>query len=291
MTSLVHVFGALALETAGPLQRDVMARAGTEALGDHMAIDLQRLLRGVGAVDLALAGAHFDPAELLRPGWPVHAALADLAQRVPGTQRGRVIALSAHEGAMPVPALQPEPALAGGPLRVLPFALLGDAADIAGLGRAVEERLLETGMAGAATALHAQEAFGGKLEHVRYLSLHDLLAMIAMQYEHAGLPALWPLIEAALLAPDGEEWLDAPPEPLLRWGDGEVRAARLDFETWREQGFAPDGAGVDALPRFFAAHDRRLRQYRAVLAAHAIPLRDIEIAGGEDAREALNRSW
>jgi hypothetical protein len=287
MTVLVHVFGALALETAGPPGRAVLSREAAEALGGHAAIDLQRLLPGIGDIDLALAAAHFDPAELLRPGWPVHAALSEIAQRAPGSGRGRVIALGAHADIMPLPALQPDAALLGGPLRVLPFALLGEAAAIAELGRTMEERLLETGMAGAATALFAQNAFGARLEHVRYLSLHDLVAMIAMQYEHAGLPALWPLIEAALLAPESDEWLDAPPEPLLHWHDGEVRAARMAFDAWCEQGFAPEHTGAMALPRAFAAHEARWRQYRAVLGVHGIAVREIDVGAGDDARAAL----
>ena len=64
------------------------------------------------------------------------------------------------------------------------------------------------------------------------------------------------------------------------------------FNAWREQGFAPEGASDDALPRLFAAHDRRLRQYGAVLAAHAIPSREIDIGPGENARSVLaTRSW
>lgn len=287
MSALVHVFGVLALETAGPLRRATLPRAGADALSDHAAIDLQRLLPGVGRVDFALAGAHFDPAELLRPGWPVHAALAEIARRALVPERGRVIALGAHDDAMPLAALQPDTALLGGPLRVLPFALLGDAAAIAELGRTMEERLLETGMAGAATALLAQEAFGGRLEHVRYLSLHDLVAMIAMQYEHAGLPRLWPLIEAALLAPESQEWLDAPPEPLLHWRDGEVRAARMGFDAWCEQGFAPEHTAAAALPRAFAAHESRWRQYRAVLGVHGIAVNEIDVGAGDDPRAAL----
>lgn len=258
MTSPAHAFGALALELAEPPRYTVLARAGAETLGRHAAADLPRVLPGIERVDLALAGAHFDPAELLRPGWPVHTALADLADRVPGTQRGRVIALGAHEDAMPVPALQPDPRLQGGPLRVVPLVLLGEAQDIAALGAAMEERLLETGMAGAATALYAQQAFDGRLEHARYLSLHDLLAMIAMQYEHAGLPALWPLIEAALLAPGGEEWLDAPPEPLLRYAAGQVA-------------MEPEPAHASRAVRL------RRGQLHAVLEAHGIPVRVAEL--------------
>src|SRR3546814_9062548 len=72
---------------------------------------------------------------------------------------------------------------------------------------------MERGMAGADTALLAQEAFGLQVEHARYLTLHDLCALMAMQYDHAGLAPLWPVLETALLSPDREAWLDAPPEP------------------------------------------------------------------------------
>src|SRR3546814_4530153 len=86
---------------------------------------------------------------------------------------------------------------------------------------------MERGMAGADTALLAQEAFGLQVEHARYLTLHDLCALMAMQYDHAGLAPLWPVLETALLSPDREAWLDAPPEPLLRYADREARIALL----------------------------------------------------------------
>src|SRR3546814_1435775 len=85
---------------------------------------------------------------------------------------------------------------------------------------------MERGMAGADTALLAQEAFGLQVEHARYLTLHDLCALMAMQYDHAGLAPLWPVLETALPSPDSEAWRDAPPEPLLRYAD---RAARIEI--------------------------------------------------------------
>ena len=72
----------------------------------------------------------------------------------------------------------------------------------------MEENLLEKGMAQAATAFFAQRAFNAPMEHARYLSLNDLLAMTAMQYEHAGIAPLWPLIESALLTPEREDKAD-----------------------------------------------------------------------------------
>jgi hypothetical protein len=287
MSAPLHCFGALALEIAAPPRHALLARDAADALGQLLSLDLQRLLPGIDALDLAFAAAHFDPCELLRPGWPVHAALSELAQRAPGRGGGRVIGFGAHAGAMPATSLQPEPKLFGGPLRLLPFALLGEAAAVAEVGRAMESRLLETGMAGAATALYAQEHFGGRLEHARYLSLHDLCAMTAMQYEHAGLGALWPLIEAALLAPGTPEWLDVPREPLARWnGDAVVIAEREGsaVEAGNDVDGLPD-AGFDS-PDANAVRLRR-RQFEAVLGAHGIEVRRHVVAAGIDPRVAL----
>jgi hypothetical protein len=286
MTTPLHCLGALALELAAVPARDQLTRADAAALGAPLSLDLQRLVPGVETLDLVFAGAHFDPCELLRPGWPVHAALADLARGVPGVAGGRVVGFGAHEGRLPHPALQPDPALHGGPLRLLPFALHGEAEAVAAAGRAIEERLLETGMAAAATALAAQHAFGARLEHARYLSLHDLCAMTAMQYEHAGLGALWALIEAALLTPEREEWLDLAREPLARWHGGEIRIAESEVAL-REatSGDTVPDAGFGSVD--LRAVALRRRQFEAVLQAHAIPTRCLRIARGQDPRRRL----
>ena len=125
-------------------------------------------------------------------------------------------------------------------------------------------------MAGADTSLAAQDAFGLMVEHARYLPVHDLAAMTAMQYEHVGLSPLWPLIEAALLAPDSEEWLDAPPEPLLHYCEHEVRIALLSPSAWHAR-YAVDMQADDArLERRFEQFQARQRQFAAVLGAHGV---------------------
>lgn len=263
-----------------------MPRDLAAELAGHVAADLARLLPGVESLDLAVAAAGFDPSELLRPGWPLHAALADLAERAPGRDGPRVLGFGSHEGAMP-PQLSPDPALQDGPLRLVPFVLHGDADEVAAIGRAMEEVLLETGMAQAATALHAQQSFATPLEHVRYLSLNDLLAMTAMQYEHAGIGPLWPLIETALLTPERQEWLDAPPEPLLRWTGREVRAAMMDLAVWLEAGFAPAGMDPERVSRAYDQFQMRQRQLAAVLGSHAITVCFDHVGIGEDPRRVL----
>jgi hypothetical protein len=286
MTAPLSTFGALALECSAPMARSALAREEAAELADHVAADLARFLPGVERVDLALAAAAFDPSELLRVGWPVHAALDALVERAPEPHEPRVMGFGSHQGKMPE-GLEPDPALHGGPLRLVPFVLRGGAQAIAAVGREMEENLLEKGMAQAATAFFAQRAFNAPMEHARYLSLNDLLAMTAMQYEHAGIAPLWPLIETALLSPEREAWLDAPPEPLARWTGGEVRIALMDLPAWSEHGFMPTGIDAERIGRAFDRFQMRQQQFSAVLGSHGIAVRFDHCSTGEDPRQVL----
>ncbi|MBS0456810.1 MAG: hypothetical protein JSS44_05715 [Proteobacteria bacterium] len=301
--------GALALELrpGAHAERDALETAAAGQLAGQVAHDLHQLVPAVADFDLALLAAHYDPVELLRPGWPLHAAIAALVERAPGlsprpsspdAQReapmaaSRILAFGARDGVLPAAVPAPESDYAQGALRLVPFLLRG-AADagqrMAEVASALEETLFDRGMVGAATALYAQEAFAAPLEHARYASIHDLAVLMAMQYEHAGLTALWPLIETALLAPGAESWLDAAPEPLARYAHGEVRIALLDADGWRAGGFAPAALGADAgkLERAFAQFEARQRQFAAILGAHAIAVRFDHCPPASDPRATL----
>lgn len=279
----VHLLGALALELApgSATGRVALAQAEAGALATLIAQDLAAFEPQAALLELALVGAHYDPVELLRPGWPLHQELAQLGARAPrGGDGGRVIAFGAHADALPE-ALVPSPEHAGGPLRVLPFVLRADDEALAiEVGERLECDLLERGMAGAATALEAQAQFGLQVEHARYLTVHDLAAMTALQYEHAGLAALWPLLEAALLAPASEEWLDAPPEPLVHYADGEARIALFSPAAWQTR-YAPEAHDGEQLERGFAHFQARQRQFAAVLGAHGVPVTFVHCGRGE----------
>ena len=185
----VHLLGALALELV-PGSRPgctVLAQAGAGALAGRIANDLATFAPEAAQLELVVVGAHYDAVELLRPGWPLHRHIAQLAERAPRGSGARVIAFGAHEGALP-DDLTPADEFAGGPLRLVPFVLRADdESRAARVGERFERDLLEHGMAGAGTALDAQARFGLQVEHARYLTLHDLAAMMALQYEHAGL--------------------------------------------------------------------------------------------------------
>ena len=280
--------GVIALELSDgeqPKQAALRADAAGE-LAMQLGRDLAKLVAPVGDCDLALFAAHFDPAEALRPSWPLHRRVSELLERAPGqTQGPRVVGFGADaSGELPMP-LQSDAALAGGGLRILPFVLRGEAAALA--GAQLEEVLLDRGMAAADTALALQEGFGARIEHVRYLSLHDLAAMIAMQYTNVGLEPLWALLETALLEPQAEAWLDIGQEPLARYADGEIRIALFDPSAWRSR-YAGGLEDEAKLERGFAMFQARQRQFAAVLDAHGITVTFVHCGESADPRVALS---
>ncbi len=279
-TSLFRGVIALELSEGEPPRAAALDATRAGDLVERLGRDLAILSDDVRALDIVLLAAHFDPAEVLRPGWPLHRRALELLQRAPGQGHGaRMIGLGADmHGDVPQP-LRCDPDLLGGGLRVLPFLLQGAGAEA--VGAQLEALLLDRGMAAADTALALQEGLGARIEHVRYLSLHDLAAMIAMQYANVGLQPLWTLLEAALLEPDAEAWLDAPPEPLARYAEGEVSIALFDPTAWRAR-YAPADNDSLRLERGFEMFQARQRQFAAVLDAHAVPVQFVHCADGND---------
>ena len=193
--------------------------------------------------------------------------------------------LGSHNGKLPGD-LTPTAAMAEGPLRLVPFVLTGPAEAVDAVIDTFERELLERGMADAGTALMAQDAFGLRVEHARYLTVHDLCAMTALQYDHAGLSRVWPILETALLAPAEEAWLDAPPEPLLHYVDGEVRIAMFPPDHWRRH-YGGDERDEARLARGYMYFEARQRQITALLQAHAIPVTFAHCRSSGDPREDL----
>ncbi|MGY4514438.1 hypothetical protein [Lysobacter sp. HA18] len=288
----LHVLGALALEVPGdtPARHDRLDQAQAGELAALIAADLATFAPGAAELELVVVGAHYDPVELLRPGWPLHRELDDLAARAPGRNRARIVAFGAHDGGLPG-ALSPRDDFGGGPLRLVPFVLTGDIDQVSAVGDLFEHELLERGMAGAATALAAQSMFGLQVEHARYLTVHDLAAMTSLQYEHAGLAPLWPLIETALLAPLDEAWLDEPPEPLIHYADGEARIALFSPQAWQKRyAVGLDCTTDDCRQQALRQHrhfESRQRQLAAVLQAHGVVVNFVHCDRDDDAVHSL----
>jgi hypothetical protein len=288
----MNAIGVLALELAdgqSPTQAALTADQSGE-LAERIGRDLAKLVPQASELDLVFAAAHFDPAEVLRPGWPIHRRLEELQMRAPGRSQGpRLLAFGADaNGDVPLP-FQADDTLKGGGLRVLPFLLTGtDAATTAAVSDALETVLLAEGMAHADTALLAQKAFGARVEHARYFTVNDLAAMMSMQYDNQGLAILWPLIETAIMAPGQDEWLDAAPEPLLRYTQGEVRMALFDPAGWCTY-YAHGRNDCEQLKGVYEQYLMRQRQMAAVLEAHGVPVLFVHCEAGQDARALLER--
>ena len=78
--------GALALELSPGTgsARHALPRERAAALAALVSRDLAALVPEVAVLDLVLLAALFDPVELLRPGWPLHAELDRLGAQAPG---------------------------------------------------------------------------------------------------------------------------------------------------------------------------------------------------------------
>lgn len=269
----------LALEPAAgePTPPLTLDRSQAAELANWVATDLQQLVPGVEQARLALVGALFDPVELLRPGFSVWATLEELARRVPRGTLENVVAFGSHEGRMPAETLQPAEDFAAGPMRLLPLSLLVPAEASEALAEQIELQLVGRGEAGERTAEWLMRTLGTRLEHVRYMSRNDLLALTCVQYEHVNLASLWSLLETALLTPQRTETCLSARGLPLRYADGVVSAKSP------AQWLATLGGDNDARAHAFAGVLFELRQYAALLQAHRLPLRLEEGEGSADA--------
>lgn len=186
-------------------------RALAQPLANQLAFELGKQLPSLDGLGLVWMAACYDQAQILRPGLPVHAALAALytaGTRNTASQSGvngaQVMTLQALRGEAPVPALKVDERLLGGAMVLLPFAIVG-APDCVSMARAIlEEKLLDTGLTDARTALMLNQALGCDAEHARLMTLDDLAALCAMQLEHAGLAPVWQILEAAIFRPQAK---------------------------------------------------------------------------------------
>jgi hypothetical protein len=254
---------AMELSADSPAPRRTLTRDEAASLAGLLADDLRALLPGVEQAHLAVVGAHFDSVELLRPGFPVFATLDELAGRLPGA----IAAFGSHDGRMPALALEPEPDHAGGPLRLLPWTLMAPPAMAGALDAAMETELVGRGETGMATADFLMRTLGMRLEHARYFTRHDLLALACVQYEHANLGALWTMLEAALLTPDRPQSALSAHGMALRFADGRVHAPTPGEWLAAQPTTTPEQRAHALAGMIF-----ELRQYVALLAAHHLPL-------------------
>lgn len=289
MIEPIYSYGLLALELCpGQHMRQSMLEVPEASeLGALLADDLRQWIAPHTDIDITIAGACFDSVEILRPHWPVHKELARLTLLAPKSAEARLLSFGAEQQ-MPE-GLQPNSDFQAGPLRLIPFVLSGPAASIAQVQNHMEAELMERGMAGAATALFAQHGFSVAIEHARYMTLHDLVALMAMQYQHNGLEPIWPMLETALFAPQQSVWLDAMPEPLIFFKDNTAHIAMLDCHQWAFMQSNINNKNCEQLESQFQMFQMRQRQIAALLEAHGIEVHFDFCADAKTARQTLQR--
>ncbi|QBB69121.1 hypothetical protein ELE36_01280 [Pseudolysobacter antarcticus] len=272
--SLCPALLALELDAGSASAQLVLDRDAAADLASLVAADLARLVPGADALGLALLGAVYDQAQILRPGWPIYAELAEhytRAIRIHGAEVP-VFALGAHDDQMPSPLLQPERELLGGTMLLIPWILIGDATRVGAVGELMERDFVAKGEASAATADWLMRRFGLRLQHARYLTRNDLCALASVQLEHAGFGPLWQLLEGALLTPaQNEEAISASGQTFF-YDDGRITTAPRGYHAWAASEAAAYYNEPHEFVRGFAAYLFELRQYAALLKAHELPL-------------------
>jgi hypothetical protein len=265
---MAQTSGVLAIEFAPPIPERPVVLPTQEAslLLEAIAADLAKLAPAAVACDLVAAGALYDVAQLLRPGWPIETELARLRAGLGLRAAGQVTVFGAAGDALPSPLLEPEAALAGGAMRFLPWLLQGEPEAVAAAAADMERRFEDEGLAGAGVNLFLRQSLGREVAHARYLTRNDLMALTALQLDQAGLGPAWAVIETALLSPGEGVAVELPHGGSLAFADGRVagRIAGLGAHLAGASGPA-DAAEAFARMLWFQ------RGAAALLAAHGLP--------------------
>jgi len=252
----------------------LLGATDAEQLLAHVAADLQALLPEVSQCSLVAAGALYDQTQILRPGFPVFAALEAAAEQAGGEPfRPGLISIGARDGRMPASDLEPFTDIPLGLLQLLPVVIQGPPERVNQLADTTEYRFLEEGQLSAHSAAWLQSAFGVSIQHARLMTLTDLNAMLHLQLEHFGFLPLWELLDAALNQPEQAVSVTSSGGKRWEWRDGAVHTAFETFDHWAIEGMGAGlHAGRMALAAGYAEWTRELRQYLTTLRAHGLPV-------------------
>jgi hypothetical protein len=244
-----------------------------EQLLAHVGADLSKLFPKVRRHGLVMSGALYDQAQVLRPGYPLFHAMADVAQRRWQREGGRtgLLSIGAAGGHLPSEELVPDASLPPGILQLLPLQLHGDAGELEALEDEMEHRFMEEGQLSVHSARALEQSFRIATTHVRFMTMTDLQAMLKMQLEHFGFEALWTLLDAALEGDPGPVEVLGSAGQNFCWREHAVHARFETFDHWANRGEGADQP-ADRLAEGYIAWTREYRQILITLAAHDVPL-------------------
>lgn len=280
LTQLSHYAGVLALELdlqhadpAGVPPVPLTVSAAT-ALAGHLAKDLDQILGGVKQLGLIIPGALYDQTEILRPGFPLTGALAELyngACRSPAFTP-QLIALGTDRGFFPVAAINPLRRPGSGPLLLLPFCFVGPPVDIAGLAHIMEDILLQSGEASQATREAVQQMFGLVALNLSFVTLSDLCALLRVQLEGSGLLPLWDLLEHSWFERPGVRTVQLESGNRFLVTKGDAHTLFYTFDDWAQ--FGPGRTlPTGNLESGYREWVRAQRQYALTLALYGLHVR------------------
>ncbi len=281
-TELSHYAGLLALELdpqrsdpAGVPPEPLSVAAAT-ALAGHLAKDLDRILGGIDHMGLILPGAFYDQTEILRPGFPLAVALAELygASSRKSAFTPQLIALGTDRGFFPVAAINPLRRPGSGPLLLLPFCFVGQPDDIAALARVMEDILLQSGEVSQATREAVQQAFGLEALNLSFATISDLCALLRVQLESNELLPLWDLLEHAWFERPGVRSVALDDGNRFLAAKGDVHTLFYTFDDWAQ--FGPGRALPAAeLGSSYPNWVRTQRQYTLALEVYGLHVRGV----------------
>jgi hypothetical protein len=283
MSSIRHKYFLVGVETdptryhgENPGRPALLDKAAAEQVLAHIATDLAALLPAIANCSISMAGALFDQTQILRPQFPVFAALKNLQQSSnPGSDfQSRLLSIGANAGQMPVGELQPIENIPLGLLQILPLLISGPAELIDTLAADMEHLFLDQGQLSAHTAKGLESHFRVSVNHARFMTMVDLNAMLRMQLDHFGFLPLWELIDAALNFPERTLKTQDANGANFEWRDGAVHTVFETFDWWANHGGGIDTpTGSRQLQAAYVDWTRQYRQYLTLLAAHAITVR------------------
>ncbi len=240
----------------------ILSRADCATLAESLATDLVRQAELAGEGLLVVAGALFEPAELLRPGLPAWAALQDFARNTPQgpDDSGQILAIGAHQGRLPDSRLTPADASLSGQLLALPILLRSPDTVHVQLEEQLESLLFEKGGLHPPSRAAFSQASGLDTGHGQLMTLNDLIALTHVQMDTAGLGAFWPVVEQVLVNPDDDQTF-ALPGPLAAHWQGAQRSLTIAFQTFDDFPGPIEG---------YAVWTRAYRSLSALLSVHGI---------------------
>ncbi len=257
----IRLVASFEISPASQISR-LIERSACERLAEALAEDLARQAEAASDGLLVVSGSLFEPGELLRPGLPAWSALSDLARPVARqpSQAGQLLAIGAHQGRLPDRRLVPPDQAIGGQLLILPILLQLEAPLMNQLSDHLEQVLFERGGLHPPARASLAEATGLEVGHGQLMTLSDLIALVHVQMDTAGLGGFWPVVEHALIDPDQDRAFDLPASLQATWQAAAQRVL-VDFESFdRWAGSLED----------YALWTRAFRSLAALLAVHGM---------------------